>query len=126
MEHMQHDKCKKMWTNCCILIDITSSVDSSNDLELLKGSIINMVKIELITGWFEFIKGLPNEASITSCLYYEDSFSLNDEAEKGPMTNSLDQSNFVIIPFPTLILSPYSSVDQEMHFNKKTKAVLIK
>ena len=38
------------------------------------------------------------------------------------MTNPLDQtksSSFVITLFPTLILSPDSSIYQEMHFNKK-------
>lgn len=42
--------------------------------------------------------------------------------KKGPMTNSLDQTksnSFVITLFPTLILSPDSSIYQETHFNEK-------
>ena len=36
IEHMQHDKCKKMQTNRCILTGITSSVDSNNDRDCSK------------------------------------------------------------------------------------------
>ena len=49
---------------------------------LLKGTIIDMVENELITGLFKFMKDLPNEPPNTSCLNYEVGFSLNDEAKR--------------------------------------------